>query len=268
VGHSLGGANVRAFAHLFKDEIAGLVFIDPFNETVFTSAAKEQQEAAVTQQTEALRDAPAAAQSEFKYLGDEVRKGFPEMKSFGVPPDVPMMVIVAGTDRPPRWVESVMSLYGPWAAAAKEGRLLLLPDSSHFVQGDEPGIVIESIRRVVFPSVRNRLEQTIKTQGVPAAVALYREMRSRYPAEYFRERTLNVLGYQQLNNKHVAEAIELFKLNVEMYPRASNPYDSLGEAYMVHGDRALAIKNYRLSLKLNPKNTGAIDALRKLQSAP
>ena len=38
------------------------------------------------------------------------------------------------------------------------------------------------------------------------------------------------------------DAIEIFKLNVAAYPEASNPYDSLGEAYMVNGDKKLAIK--------------------------
>ena len=77
---------------------------------------------------------------------------------------------------------------------------------------------------------------------------------------------MNILGYQQLNARHVEEAIALFKLNVEMYPRASNTYDSLAEAYMVHGDRLLAIRNYRKSLALNPQNTGAMEKLKQLTS--
>jgi len=38
------------------------------------------------------------------------------------------------------------------------------------------------------------------------------------------------------------DAIEIFKLNVAAYPEASNPYDCLDEAYMVKGDKKLAIK--------------------------
>jgi tetratricopeptide (TPR) repeat protein len=130
----------------------------------------------------------------------------------------------------------------------------------------DPELVTSSIRRVVFPSVQNALEKEIKEKGVPAAIARYRQMRLRYPTEYFKERTLNVLGYQQMNAHHVEEAIALFKLNVEMYPRAFNTYDSLGEAYMVHGDRLLAIRNYRKSLALNPKNTNAAEKLKQLAS--
>jgi len=53
-----------------------------------------------------------------------------------------------------------------------------------------------------------------------------------------------------------------------MYPNASNPYDSLAEAYMVQGDREAAIKNYRKSLELNPNNTNAVTMLKRLGAAP
>ncbi|QDE92706.1 hypothetical protein BHS06_29065 [Myxococcus xanthus] len=38
----------------------------------------------------------------------------------------------------------------------------------------------------------------------------------------------------------LADAIERFKLSVEMYPQDGNVHDSLGEAFLAHGDRALA----------------------------
>jgi hypothetical protein len=38
-----------------------------------------------------------------------------------------------------------------------------------------------------------------------------------------------------LRTERVDEAIEVLSLDVEEYPGASNPYDSLGEAFMVAG---------------------------------
>jgi cytochrome c-type biogenesis protein CcmH/NrfG len=63
----------------------------------------------------------------------------------------------------------------------------------------------------------------------------------------------------------VKEAIEIFKLNVEAYPQGFNTYDSLGEAYMVNGDKELAIQNYKKSLELNPQNSNATAMLKKLE---
>ena len=268
VGHSLGGANIRAFAYLFKDEVAGLVFVDPFNVNIFTSQSEKEREAAMAQQEAALKDAPAGVQAEWKFLKSENQNNFPQVRSFGAPPDVPMMVLVAGRGRPPHWVKSMLDEYGTWVAEASEGGLVVTPESRHAMQSDDPALVISAIRRVVFPSAQNVLERAIKDKDVDAAIALYRQMRLRYPAEFLRENLLNILGYQQLNAKHTQEAIALFKLNVEMYPNAFNPYDSLAEAYMAQGDREAAIKNYRKSLKLNPNNTNAVTMLKKIEAAP
>src|ERR1043165_6132649 len=266
VGHSLGGANIRAFAYLFKDEVAGLVFVDPFQERVFTSQTTAELDAAMQQQANAMKGAPAGPLEEWKFISSEVSKGFPQLTGYGPPPDVPMMIIVSGRDRPPRWATSAIEEFTPWVTHAQEAGMVFTTDDPHNVMAADPELVISSIRRVVFPSVQNVLEKEIKEKGVPAAIARYRQMRLRYPAEYFKERTLNVLGYQQLTAHHVEEAIALFKLNVEMYPRAFNTYDSLGEAYMVHGDRLLAIRNYRKSLALNPQNTNAVAKLKQLAS--
>ena len=59
-------------------------------------------------------------------------------------------------------------------------------------------------------------------------------------------------------------AIEIFKLNLKVYPKYANGYDSLAEAYMINGDKTLAIKNYAKSLELNPKNTNAVEKLKEL----
>ena len=268
VGHSLGGANVRAFAYLFREEVAGLVFVDPFNVNIFTLQSEKERESAMAQQEAALKDAPAGVQAEWKFLKSEHQNNFQQMRSFGGPPDVPMMVLVSGSGRPPHWVKSVLSEYGPWVAEATEGSLIVNPENTHNVMRDDAALVIAAIRRVVFPSVQKALERAIKDKGVSGAITLYRLMKQRYPTEYFRESTLNTLGYQQLNGKHTQEAIALFKLNVEMYPGGFNTYDSLAEAYMVNGDRELAIKNYRESLALNPNNTGAVSKLKELGAAP
>ncbi|HEV2828722.1 MAG TPA: serine hydrolase [Pyrinomonadaceae bacterium] len=79
------------------------------------------------------------------------------------------------------------------------------------------------------------------------------------------EARLNNLGYALMREKKMAEAIALFKLNVEFYPDAWNTYDSLGEAYMNSGDKELAIANYKKSLTLNPQNSNGVEMLKKLE---
>lgn len=80
----------------------------------------------------------------------------------------------------------------------------------------------------------------------------------------FSERQINRIGYQLLENGDVEKAIDMFKVNVELYPNSFNVYDSLGEAYLEAGERNLAIENYKKSLELNPENEGGRRALKTL----
>lgn len=78
------------------------------------------------------------------------------------------------------------------------------------------------------------------------------------------ENELNGLGYELLGDGKVQQAINVFTLNVESFPQSFNVYDSRGEAYMKLGDKAAAIRDYKKSLELNPRNTGGIDKLKEL----
>jgi tetratricopeptide (TPR) repeat protein len=76
---------------------------------------------------------------------------------------------------------------------------------------------------------------------------------------------LNQCGYQQLNFKHIEQAIELFKQNVKLHPNSFNVYDSMGEAYLANGQTDLAIENYEKSIALNSRNENAKTVLKKLK---
>ena len=68
-----------------------------------------------------------------------------------------------------------------------------------------------------------------------------------------------------LAKKRNREAIEMFKMHVEDYPKSANVYDRLGEAYMINGDKKGAVENYKKSLELDPANGNARERLKKLE---
>ena len=78
------------------------------------------------------------------------------------------------------------------------------------------------------------------------------------------EMEINLLGYQFLGLEKNAEAIESFKLNVELFPNSWNVYDSLGEAYMKSDENEQAIKNYQKSIELNSDNENGKKQLQQL----
>ena len=101
-------------------------------------------------------------------------------------------------------------------------------------------------------SIAELLGKTIMDRDVESALKQYHELKTNQQDKYnFVENELNSLGYQLLGIKKIKEAIEIFKLNVEEYPEVSNPYDSLGEAYMISGDKVLSDKYYAKSLELS-----------------
>lgn len=114
--------------------------------------------------------------------------------------------------------------------------------------------------------VADALWPIIRDQGADAAIAKYREWKAGPQGLYnFGEPQLNTLGYALLGAGRTQDAIAIFKLNVEVFLQSANVYDSLGEAYAAAGQKDLAIQNYEKSLQLNPRNTGAADALKKLK---
>jgi CubicO group peptidase (beta-lactamase class C family) len=115
-------------------------------------------------------------------------------------------------------------------------------------------------------SIADVVGKTIRDKGVKAAIAQYRELKANSPEDYiFQPRELNTVGYMVLQGMKDPEgAIEIFKLNTEMYPKYANGYDSLAEAYMENGAMDKAIKFYAKSLELNPKNTNAIEKLSEI----
>lgn len=108
------------------------------------------------------------------------------------------------------------------------------------------------------------LLNTFTEQGVDALASQYKGLKKSHPAET-NEGTLNNLGYRLLGNNKIQDAIEIFKLNIEIHPNYANGYDSLGEAYMKAGESELAIQNYEKSLELDPANTNAKEMLEMLR---
>lgn len=116
----------------------------------------------------------------------------------------------------------------------------------------------KSIAKVMF--------ETLTEKDVNSAIQQYETLKNDHPKDYnFLAQELNNLGYYLLTEKKkIDDAIEIFKLNIKVYPKYANGYDSLAEAYMFSGNKNLAIKNYAKSFELDPNNTNAVEKLNEL----
>jgi pimeloyl-ACP methyl ester carboxylesterase len=261
VGHSMAGPMIRAFAHLYKDEIAGMVFIDCMTEYDIDGFPKDSIQKFVPPESTGKL---TPQQAELNLLRQEVLSGFSELHSFGTLPEVPIHVFVGQKKIFPAVVNNRIEWYRQLVSNQNQTSLTVLPLSSHYIHRDYPGLVVSTLRQMIFPNAETELQKILQEKGVDSTIVRYKKMKTSYPHELVAEGLLNKLGYDALTRGDSVDAIKLFRLNVVMYPNSFNTYDSLAEALMKSGNVTDAIKNYKKSLQLNPENINARRMLQKI----
>ncbi len=116
-------------------------------------------------------------------------------------------------------------------------------------------------------SLAKALLYEVQHKGAPAAKQLYTLHKNDSMHYYMDEQEINSMGYYLLYTAgNTVAAAALFNINILQFPRSANAYDSMGEAYMVMGDKKQALENYRKSLDLNPSNDNAKKMIEKLSA--
>ncbi len=103
-------------------------------------------------------------------------------------------------------------------------------------------------------------------QGKTIDLVSYKTLANNKDNYFVNPNEINQLGYQYLNQNETQKSISLFNLFVSLFPENANAYDSLGEAYFIHKDYKNALKNYKKSLVLHPKNTNAEQFINKINA--
>jgi tetratricopeptide (TPR) repeat protein len=112
------------------------------------------------------------------------------------------------------------------------------------------------------------MHQAIAAGRTPAAISAYRRFKADPVHAYTdTERAMNSLGYKLLNEKRIADALTVFKLNAESYPTSPNVWDSLAEGYLAAGDKQQAIDSYKKVLELDPDNANAQNAIKRIEGS-
>lgn len=136
--------------------------------------------------------------------------------------------------------------------------------------GAFPEEFIDELAGVYVPEIPESdpvtaLRVRLRERGYDRAVEVYEELRKKDSTFRPSENDLNDWGYRMMNGGgKPKEALEIFKLNVLLYPGSANVYDSVAEAFEANGQREQAIKNYRRSLELDPANENAARQLKRL----
>jgi pimeloyl-ACP methyl ester carboxylesterase len=157
VGHSFGGAIIRAFTFLYPKEVSGLVFVDPQNEYNGSELTQEQRmrNREIASMDSIIKSNPAETtrRAEWEIAKSEYINGYPEIKSFGALPNVPIVLFVAGAGG---LKGGLRKLYEEKMRDLSAAYFIEVAQSGHYVHNYEPQLVIENIRRVAFPKLDNK----------------------------------------------------------------------------------------------------------------
>lgn len=156
VGHSLGGVYVRVFASRHPEDVAGLVLVDPTHERLdleHSALSRTYWPDVRAVLEDYAREVGGATRDEMEEFWTISRRGtLPEAWPL---PDVPMVILTA------------MAVDTSWAGGSEiglrirrrihtelfeqttHGVHLATTQSGHNMHEDQPGLVVESIRRVV-----------------------------------------------------------------------------------------------------------------------
>lgn len=116
--------------------------------------------------------------------------------------------------------------------------------------------------------IANLIVKELKEEDVTIAIRKIKRAISKNPEDYnINESSINGLAYTYLRDDQKNIAVEVFKLNSEVFPNSFNSFDSLAEAYFSTGEFGLSKENYQKSLALNPDNTNARDMIDRIEKA-
>jgi len=119
------------------------------------------------------------------------------------------------------------------------------------------------IRNVETP--QGKIYQTITAKGLQEGLKEFDQLKVA-GQQQLNSNTLNTVGYMLIKEGKLDDAVKVFTHNSASFPDDPNLLDSLAEAYAVKGDKANAIKYYKIALEKDPLNADAIEVLRHLEN--
>ena len=148
VGHSFGGIYVRVFADMYPKEVVGLVLIDPSQES-FNEWLRKSQPDRVKSAEAQMASAPEGVRAE----AATTESSYAEARAAKIPQGIPVTLLSATEDESMPadarriWVEK----HKEWIATVPGGKHVVVEKTAHFIQVQQPKLVIETIQQMLNP---------------------------------------------------------------------------------------------------------------------
>ena len=157
VGHSIGGVIAALFANAHSNQVAGMVLVDSSHEEQIRRFTALSTGASVTPPARAT---PPGGQQPEPLPVPALIETLSKKPWHGT---IPLVVLTRGRTPPPSddpnaearnriWLE----LQRDWATRSSNARQIVASNSGHFIQNDEPTLVIDAVRWVLDEVVRSK----------------------------------------------------------------------------------------------------------------
>jgi len=138
--------------------------------------------------------------------------------------------------------------------------------------GAFPEDFLEELAGVYNPEIMNAdpvtfLRINLRKAGFEKAIEIAEKEKKINPQFIPSEFEINEWAYRMMAKNQLKEALEIFKLNVHLFPNSSNAYDSYAEVLLKTGNREEAIKMYKKSIELNPDNKNGKKVLEQIDKS-
>ncbi|MCB0282848.1 MAG: serine hydrolase [Calditrichaeota bacterium] len=145
-----------------------------------------------------------------------------------------------------------------------------------FANMDEP--VAEQLGGGILAILRN---ENPKDPSLPARQSVYKAYKNKgieYVREHFdaltenfhpsdpRDLILNSVGYDLMSDGDLDDALQIFRLNTQLFPEIANCWDSYGEALRNKGDNKAALEAYKKALEIRPDLPSSVQAVKELSN--
>ena len=172
VAHSIGGYHARVFAHLYPEEVAGMILVDttpayPDASIAFATAYptySPEEASGITKGR--LSDADISALIPPSVDGLDFTASAEQVRQAGSLGDIPLVVISQTPGGPDDWpgldpaareeyAAITLKIQADLANLSSKGVFLVAETSNHFISVHEPQIIIDAITQMV-KEIRNR----------------------------------------------------------------------------------------------------------------
>lgn len=147
----------------------------------------------------------------------------------------------------------IRKMRSDWDRMTSEEFLAKYPSS---IMASQAKQILQRTRFV--DGLRLKLQSSDKIENI---IIWMRAEKSRHAEYDIFESEINSFGYYLMESERLHDALMIFMLNSELYPKSFNTWDSLGECLLKLNRKEEGLAAYRKSLKLNPGNDSAIEAL-------